>query len=86
MSEEKGRWLPRRLSDPELLRSIGRDIQHLYYDILREPLPSKIEALVYKQPRAAFAFEWLWLQGQVPALAFRNIGWPLYTCTLSRRP
>jgi hypothetical protein len=64
MSEEKGRWLPRLLSDPELLRSIGRDIQHLYYDILREPLPSKIEALVYKQPRAAFALNGFGFRGR----------------------
>lgn len=48
MSEETNHWRYPRLSDRELLRSIGRDMQQLYSDILRDPLPSDIEALVHK--------------------------------------
>jgi hypothetical protein len=48
MGEETSHWRYPRLSDQELLRSIGRDMQQLYSEMLREPLPSKIEALVHK--------------------------------------
>jgi len=35
-----------RLSDQQLLLWIGQDLQRLYADILKEPLPDDIEALL----------------------------------------
>jgi hypothetical protein len=32
------------MSDEELLRTIGEDLRSLYADIIRQPLPPKIEA------------------------------------------
>jgi hypothetical protein len=32
------------MSDEELLRTIGDDLRSLYADVIRQPLPSKIEA------------------------------------------
>jgi hypothetical protein len=32
------------MSDEELLRTIGDDLRSLYADIIRQPLPPKIEA------------------------------------------
>jgi hypothetical protein len=32
------------MSDEELLRTIGDDLRSLYADVIRQPLPTKIEA------------------------------------------
>jgi hypothetical protein len=32
------------MSDEELLRTIGEDLRSLYADVIRQPLPPKIEA------------------------------------------
>jgi hypothetical protein len=40
---EGGRWLS-MMSDEELLRTIGEDLRSLYADIIRQPLPPKIES------------------------------------------
>ena len=32
------------MSDEELLRTIGQDLRSLYADVIRQPLPPKIEA------------------------------------------
>jgi hypothetical protein len=42
-SVEGGRRLS-VMSDEELLRSIGEDLRSLYADIIRQPLPPKIES------------------------------------------
>jgi hypothetical protein len=39
-------WHNARLSDQQLLLWIGQDLQRLYADILKEPLPDDIEALL----------------------------------------
>jgi hypothetical protein len=42
-SVEGGRWAS-MMSDEELLRAIGSDLRSLYADVIRQPLPTKIEA------------------------------------------
>jgi hypothetical protein len=42
-SVEGGRWAS-MMSDEELLRAIGSDLRSLYADVIRQPLPPKIEA------------------------------------------
>ena len=44
-----------RLSDRELLRSIGQDLQQVYGDTLRAPLPNEIKALLDKINQAEFS-------------------------------
>jgi hypothetical protein len=36
------------VSDEELLRTIGEDLRSLYADIIRQPLPPKIEAALMR--------------------------------------
>ena len=48
---EGGRWLS-MMSDEELLRTIGQDLRTLYADIIRQPLPAKIEAALTRIDRA----------------------------------
>jgi hypothetical protein len=48
MSEDKPLLRGPRLSDRELLLSIGRNLQQVYGDTLREPLPEDIKALLEK--------------------------------------
>ena len=36
------------LSDDELLRTIGEDLRSFYADIIRQPLPPKIEAALVR--------------------------------------
>ncbi len=43
-SGAKGGIRASTMSDEELLRTIGEDLRTLYADIIRQPLPSKIEA------------------------------------------
>ena len=40
------------MSDEELLRTIGEDLRSLYTDIIRQPLPAKIEAALTRIDRA----------------------------------
>jgi hypothetical protein len=40
------------MSDEELLRTIGEDLRSLYADIIRQPLPAKIEAALTRIDRA----------------------------------
>jgi hypothetical protein len=40
------------MSDDELLRTIGQDLRTLYADIIRQPLPPKIEAALTRIDRA----------------------------------
>ena len=40
------------MSDEELLRTIGEDLRSLYADIIRLPLPAKIEAALTRIDRA----------------------------------
>jgi hypothetical protein len=42
----------RRISDEELLRMIGEDLRSFYADIVRQPLPSKIEAALARIDQA----------------------------------
>ena len=39
------------VSDEELLRTIGEDLRSLYADIIRQPLPPKIEAALARIDR-----------------------------------
>ena len=48
MSEEKRLWRGPRLSDRELLLSIGQNLQQVYGDALREPIPEDIKVLLEK--------------------------------------
>jgi Anti-sigma factor NepR len=48
MSEDKRLWRSPRLSDRELLLSIGQNLRHVYDATLREPLPEDIQALLEK--------------------------------------
>jgi len=48
MSEDELHWRGPRLSDRELLLSIGRDLRRIYADTLRQPIPDDIEALLRK--------------------------------------
>jgi hypothetical protein len=48
MSEDKVLWRGPRLSDRELLLSIGRNLQQVYADTLRQPIPDDINALLRK--------------------------------------
>jgi Anti-sigma factor NepR len=52
MSEDKRLWRGPRLSDRELLLSIGQNLQQVYGDTLREPLPEDIKALLEKISQA----------------------------------
>jgi flagellin-specific chaperone FliS len=40
------------MSDEELLRTIGQDLRTLYADIIRQPLPAKVEADLSRIDRA----------------------------------
>ena len=42
----------RRMSDEELLRTIGEDLRSYYAEIIRQPLPSKIEAALARIHKA----------------------------------
>jgi hypothetical protein len=48
-SSVEGEW---RISDEELLRTIGEDLRSFYVDIIRQPLPSKIEAALARIDQA----------------------------------
>ena len=52
MSEKAEHWQYPRLSDRDLLLSIGRDLKQIYEDTLRQSLPSDIEALLQKIEQA----------------------------------
>ncbi len=52
MSEDKRLWRGPRLSDRELLLSIGQNLQQVYGDALREPLPEDIKVLLDKVRQA----------------------------------
>lgn len=47
-SEDKRLWRGPTLSDPELVLSIGQNLQQVYGDALREPLPEDIKVLLEK--------------------------------------
>jgi hypothetical protein len=40
------------MSDEDLLRTIGEDLRSFYADIIRQPLPPKIEAALARIDRA----------------------------------
>jgi hypothetical protein len=50
-SVEAGRRVS-MVSDEELLRTIGEDLRSFYADIIRQPLPPKIEAALDRIDRA----------------------------------
>jgi hypothetical protein len=52
MSEDKRLWRGPRLSDHELLLSISQNLQQVYGDALREPLPEDIKVLLEKISQA----------------------------------
>ncbi len=42
----------KRISDEELLRTVGEDLRRFYADIIRQPLPPKIEAALARIDQA----------------------------------
>ena len=43
-NEPDGGKQPSAVSDTELLRRIGRDLRSIYADVIRQPLPPRIQA------------------------------------------